>query len=106
MPFVVFISPASFERLKVNKIRELGSNLKEDDLKNIINEAKLMEIEFGHYFDKVIVNYDLDRSFQELRTDIHRLETEPQWVNAEWIRRQRQTGNGSSFANQIGYTDR
>lgn len=102
MPFVVFIAPPSFERLKANKQRELGTNLKEDDLRNIVNEAKVMESEFGHYFDKTIVNYDLERSYQELRTDIHRLETEPQWVNVDWIQRQKQQNGDniySSFTN-------
>uniref|UniRef100_A0A915HT75 Guanylate kinase-like domain-containing protein n=1 Tax=Romanomermis culicivorax TaxID=13658 RepID=A0A915HT75_ROMCU len=86
MPFVVFISPPSFERLKLNRRKMGEKDVKEDDLKSIIYEAKETEDKFGHMFDKVIVNYDLDRAYQELRTVIHRLETEPQWVPCHWLK--------------------
>ena len=44
-----------------------------------------MEENFGHYFDMIIVNTDLDRSYDELLTEINRLEVEPQWVPAVWV---------------------
>ncbi|KAL1240362.1 Protein PALS1 [Trichinella pseudospiralis] len=80
MPFVVFISPPSLERMKLNQRRQANPTLKDDELKAIVTEAKEAEEKYGHYFDLVVVNYDLEHSYQELRTAINRLETEPQWV--------------------------
>jgi guanylate kinase len=44
-----------------------------------------MEESFGHFFDLIIVNYDLDRAYDELLSAINRLEVEPQWVPAHWV---------------------
>ncbi|KRY33868.1 MAGUK p55 subfamily member 5 [Trichinella spiralis] len=86
MPFVVFISPPSLERMKVNQRRQANPTLKDDELKAIVTEAKEAEEKYGHYFDLVVVNYDLEHSYQELRTAINRLETEPQWVPSFWLK--------------------
>ncbi|VDP35345.1 unnamed protein product [Soboliphyme baturini] len=87
MPYVIFIAPTSLERLKMSKQRQgINGNVKEDELKAIVAEAKKAEEQFGHYFDKVIVNYDLEQSFHELRLVIHRLESEPQWVPSVWLK--------------------
>jgi MAGUK p55 subfamily protein 5 len=85
MPYIIFISPPSFERLKMNRQKTGQPPIKDDELKSIIQEARQAELVFGHYFDKVIVNYDLERTFQELRLSIHRLETEPQFVPLSWL---------------------
>ncbi|KRX21674.1 MAGUK p55 subfamily member 5 [Trichinella nelsoni] len=86
MPFVVFISPPSLERMKLNQRRQANPTLKDDELKAIVTEAKEAEEKYGHYFDLVVVNYDLEHSYQELRTAINRLETEPQWVPSFWLK--------------------
>ena len=44
-----------------------------------------MEENYGHYFDHIIVNSDLDRAYNELVEEINRLEVEPQWVPATWV---------------------
>ena len=44
-----------------------------------------MEDNFGHYFDLVIVNFDLDRSYDEFLAEVNRLEIEPQWVPSHWV---------------------
>jgi MAGUK p55 subfamily protein 5 len=44
-----------------------------------------MEENFGHYFDAIIINYDMDRTFEELLQRINLLEIEPQWVPAQWM---------------------
>ena len=44
-----------------------------------------MEENYGHYFDLFIMNYDLDRAYQDLITEINKLEVEPQWVPAHWV---------------------
>ena len=44
-----------------------------------------MEEMYGHYFDKTIVNTDLERTFDELKQAIDKLDVEPQWVPAFWV---------------------
>ena len=43
-----------------------------------------MEETYGHYFDFIIVNFDDARAYDELLTEINRLEVERQWVPAIW----------------------
>lgn len=31
------------------------------------------------------MNYDFERTFQELRNTVYRLETEPRWVPMSWL---------------------
>ena len=59
--------------------------LQDSELIDIIEKAREMEENFGHYFDQFIMNYDLDRAYQELVTEINKLEVEPQWVPAHWV---------------------
>lgn len=52
----------------------------------MIDQAETMESQFGHLFDKVIVNGDIAVAFRELKADLERLEqAEVQWVPAEWV---------------------
>ena len=57
----------------------------DDELKNIIEKSREMEEDYGHYFDFIIINYDLDRAYDELLKEINRLEVEPQWVPSQWV---------------------
>lgn len=45
-----------------------------------------METKYGHYFDFIINNNDIDNAFNELLTEINRLEVEPQWVPSDWLK--------------------
>uniref|UniRef100_A0A0M3J211 MAGUK p55 subfamily member 5 (inferred by orthology to a human protein) n=1 Tax=Anisakis simplex TaxID=6269 RepID=A0A0M3J211_ANISI len=105
MPYVVFIAPPSLQQLKRQK-ESLGQfNVKEEQLKLTLNEGKLTEQvdryfllempqfgsirfqEYGHLFDHIIVNIDLDRSLNEMKDIVRKLETEPQWVPSFWLNR-------------------
>ncbi len=44
-----------------------------------------MDDGFGHYFDCIILNYELNTAYDELLGEINRLEVEPQWVPSHWI---------------------
>ncbi|XP_053913765.1 MAGUK p55 subfamily member 7 isoform X1 [Cuculus canorus] len=94
-PFVIFIKPPSLERL-----RETRKNAKiisskddkgtakpftEEDFQEMIKSAHLMESQYGHLFDKVIVNDDLTTAYTELKTTFDRLETETFWVPISWL---------------------
>ncbi|NXU64580.1 MPP7 protein, partial [Horornis vulcanius] len=94
-PFVIFIKPPSLDRL-----RETRKNAKiisskddkgtakpftEEDFHEMIKSAHVMESQYGHLFDKVIVNDDLATAYNELKTTFDRLETETFWVPVSWL---------------------
>uniref|UniRef100_A0A183D573 Guanylate kinase-like domain-containing protein n=1 Tax=Gongylonema pulchrum TaxID=637853 RepID=A0A183D573_9BILA len=84
MPYVVFIAPPSLQQLRRQK-EILGQHgIKDEQLKLILNEGKVTEQNYGHLFDRIIVNVDLDRSLEELKEVVKSLETEPQWVPSFW----------------------
>lgn len=61
-------------------------NFQDDDLRDIIERAREMEDRFGHFFDYILVNTDMDKAFDELMAEINRIEVEPQWVPVAWTR--------------------
>ncbi|KAG7216687.1 hypothetical protein INR49_021056 [Caranx melampygus] len=56
----------------------------EEDFQEMANTALSMETQYGHLFEKVIVNDDLSAAFSELRTALKKIETETQWVPVSW----------------------
>ncbi|GAB6026098.1 hypothetical protein CHUAL_012301 [Chamberlinius hualienensis] len=83
-PFIVYIAPPSLEKLKQSRAK-IGITAKDDELKEIIEKAHEMEENYGHYFDLVIVNSDLERTYTQLLHEINVLDREPQWVPAAWL---------------------
>ncbi|KAM9337386.1 MAGUK p55 subfamily member 7 [Symphorus nematophorus] len=93
-PFVVFVKPPSIERL-----RETRQNAKiisgkddkgtakpftEEDFQEMVRTAQTMETQYGHLFEKVIVNDDLSAAFSELRLALKKVEVETHWVPVSW----------------------
>ena len=56
-----------------------------EELKDVIEKAREMEHNFGHFFDATLVNMEPDQAFHELRRLIDKLDTEPQWVPTSWL---------------------
>lgn len=57
----------------------------EADFEDMIDLAENMERQYGHLFDKVIVNGDIASAFRELRSDLEKIqEARVQWVSTEW----------------------
>uniref|UniRef100_A0A1A7WQ63 Protein PALS1 n=1 Tax=Iconisemion striatum TaxID=60296 RepID=A0A1A7WQ63_9TELE len=83
-PYVIFIAPPSQERLRTLLAAE-GKTPKPEELKEVIEKAREMELNFGHFFDATIVNMDLGQAFLELCRLIDKLDTEPQWVPTSWL---------------------
>lgn len=83
-PFVVFVAPPSLEKLRQKK-QTLGEPVKEEELKETIEKAREMEEQYGHYFDLIIINQDVDRAYNQYLHEINMLEREPQWVPAAWL---------------------
>nr|XP_023420434.1 MAGUK p55 subfamily member 7 isoform X1 [Cavia porcellus] len=94
-PYVIFIKPPSIERL-----RETRKNAKiissrddqgaakpftEEDFQEMIKSAQIMEGQYGHLFDKIIINDDLTVAFNELKTTFDKLETETHWIPVSWL---------------------
>lgn len=91
-PYVVFISPPSYDRiltLRRGKVDPFNPNpnspMSDAELHDMVTKAREMEEMYGHYFDKTIVNTDLERTFDELKQAIDKLDVEPQWVPAFWV---------------------
>lgn len=56
------------------------------DFEEMIALAEILESQYGHLFDKVIVNGDIAVAFRELKADLEKVaEAGVQWVPAEWI---------------------
>lgn len=83
-PYIIFIAPPTLDRLRQNVSKE-GKQIKEDELRNIIENARVIETKYAHYFDETIRNTDLSRSYADLLRLINKLDTEPQWVPAAWL---------------------
>jgi MAGUK p55 subfamily protein 5 len=59
--------------------------LQDEQLRDVIDKGRKMEEMYGHYFDYILVNMELDRSVEELMEEINRIEREPQWVPITWV---------------------
>lgn len=58
--------------------------LQEEDFQEMVRTSEVMESQYSHLFDKVIVNEDLSAAFSELRMTLRTVETETQWVPVSW----------------------
>ncbi|XP_072010186.1 MAGUK p55 subfamily member 7 [Engystomops pustulosus] len=94
-PFVIFIKPPSIERLREtrknakvisSKDERVSSKLfTEEDFEEMIRSAQVMETQYGHYFDRTIVNDDLTIAYNELKSTLDRLESDSFWVPVSWL---------------------
>ncbi|XP_061151428.1 MAGUK p55 subfamily member 7-like [Syngnathus typhle] len=95
-PYVVFVKPPRIEELRLTRRRtkficdEEEPNqvrmFSEEDFEDMIHSAETMEAQYGHMFDKVMVNGDITLAFRELKADLQRLqEEEVCWIPAEWL---------------------
>uniref|UniRef100_A0A665UWI7 Membrane protein, palmitoylated 7b (MAGUK p55 subfamily member 7) n=1 Tax=Echeneis naucrates TaxID=173247 RepID=A0A665UWI7_ECHNA len=93
-PFVVFVKPPPIERLRETRKNariisgkdDKGSAkpFTEEDFQEMVNTAQSMETQYGHLFDKVIVNDDLSAALSELRLALKKIEAESHWVPVSW----------------------
>ncbi|XP_065065224.1 protein PALS1-like [Rhopilema esculentum] len=88
-PYVVFITLPSFEQLR--RLRGTGGEpfnpdvrVKDDELIDLIERAREMDINYGHYFDYQIVNQNLDKAYDEVLQLANFIETQPQWMPIAW----------------------
>ncbi|XP_074048847.1 MAGUK p55 subfamily member 4 [Macrotis lagotis] len=91
-PYVIFIKPSTLNRMRQSRknariITDYYVNIKfkDEDLQEMEDLAKKMEIQFGQFFDRVIVNDSLQEACAQLLTAVKQAQNEPQWVPATWI---------------------
>lgn len=58
--------------------------IQEEDFQEMIYASQMMENQYGHLFEKVIVNDDLTTAFSQLRQALRKVETEAHWVPISW----------------------
>uniref|UniRef100_A0A671PM92 MAGUK p55 subfamily member 7 n=1 Tax=Sinocyclocheilus anshuiensis TaxID=1608454 RepID=A0A671PM92_9TELE len=93
-PYVVFVKPPSIERLRETRKsakvisgkddKNSSNPFSEEDFQEMISTAHMMENQYGHLFEKVIVNDDLTIAFNELKQALRKVETEAHWVPVSW----------------------
>ncbi|CAC5401824.1 MPP5 [Mytilus coruscus] len=85
-PYIVFVYPPNMEKLRqIQQHLTNGIKVKDEELQDSIERAREMEDKYGHYFDYILVNSDMELAYQELVNEINRLEVEPQWVPSSWV---------------------
>ncbi|CAB3398196.1 unnamed protein product [Caenorhabditis bovis] len=83
-PFIVFIAAPSLHALKRQKETDGCFGTKDEDLKATLMQSKMIEQKYGHLFDGIIVNIDIEKSLKELKQIMMKVNTEPSWVPASW----------------------
>ncbi|XP_025080182.1 peripheral plasma membrane protein CASK-like [Pomacea canaliculata] len=73
-PFIVFISAPVLPAVH-----------QDSSLERLARESDLLEKAYGHYFDKKIVNNDIDETIRSLEKAIEDVCTLPQWVPVSWV---------------------
>lgn len=84
MPFVIYIGPPNLVKLKELK-SSLNESFKDGDLLDIIDRGREIEELYGHYFDRIIRNFNMDKTYQELFDTINRVQSEENWVPTSWL---------------------
>ncbi|XP_071943645.1 MAGUK p55 subfamily member 7-like isoform X2 [Antedon mediterranea] len=94
-PYVIFIKPPPFQRLKASRKaskavytmeKKQTKSFTDEEFMDMIESGTRMEANYGHYFDCTIVNEDLTTAYNELIATAMRIEREPQWVPSSWMR--------------------
>jgi len=54
-------------------------------LERLLRESELLEKAYEHYFDKKIINNDIEETIQILRRSLDEVSQMPQWVPVSWV---------------------
>lgn len=84
MPYVIFIGASNLSKLKELKTK-LHQNYRENDLLDIIDKGREIEEQYGHFFDKIIRNSDMEKTYNELTDTIEKVQNEENWIPARWL---------------------
>lgn len=86
MPLLVcaFFSACCLSHLHHNSSFLFSLALQEEDFQEMVGTVQTMETQYGHLFEKVIVNDDLAAAFSELRLALKKVEMDAHWVPVSW----------------------
>lgn len=74
-PFVVFIGAPDLH----------GLEDPDGSLERLVKESDMLRQSFGHLFDFILVNNDIDETIRQLETVVEKLAAIPQWVPVSWV---------------------
>uniref|UniRef100_A0A8C5PMX4 MAGUK p55 scaffold protein 4 n=1 Tax=Leptobrachium leishanense TaxID=445787 RepID=A0A8C5PMX4_9ANUR len=91
-PYVIFIKPPSRSCMRQTRRNAriitdyfVNTKFKEEDFQEIEESAKKMEVQFGQFFDQVVVNDSLESACVQLMSIVRHAQDDPQWIPAFWI---------------------
>ncbi|XP_041379250.1 MAGUK p55 subfamily member 6-like [Gigantopelta aegis] len=104
MPYIIYIASPRLDRLQMTRritseklkkklhtsVSAKGLNKEvcpftESELLQLYHASQEIQAEYGHYFDWMIVNDDLQVASDLLIEVARRIEEEPQWIPASWV---------------------
>ncbi|XP_063068998.1 MAGUK p55 subfamily member 4 [Engraulis encrasicolus] len=90
-PFIIYIKPPSLERLRHTRRSariitpyHLDRSFREEDFREMEASSGRLEGQYGHLFDRVLVNEDLRESSLQLFNLIQHAQDDPQWIPKAW----------------------
>uniref|UniRef100_A0A915LRQ9 Uncharacterized protein n=1 Tax=Meloidogyne javanica TaxID=6303 RepID=A0A915LRQ9_MELJA len=54
-------------------------------LERLVKESEMLSQSFGHLFDLILVNNDIDETIRQLERVVEKLSATPQWVPISWV---------------------
>lgn len=91
--YIIFIKPPPLQRLRATRVKAsvttnyyVNRPFKDEDYQEMEEASRRMEAQFGQFFDLVLVNDLLHDCCMQLRAVASRVQQQPQWVPASWIR--------------------
>lgn len=57
----------------------------DSSLERLLHESALLEKAYEHYFDKKIINNDIEETIQILQRSLDEVSQMPQWVPVSWV---------------------
>ncbi|KAJ0015963.1 hypothetical protein NQD34_014253 [Periophthalmus magnuspinnatus] len=87
-PYVIFVRPRILDsqRKLLGSTSSLSAGITEEDLMDMKQSADLIDECYGHWVDYVLFKEDAVSALIELQVVMERVQREPQWVPASWLR--------------------
>ncbi|XP_036612232.1 MAGUK p55 subfamily member 3 isoform X2 [Trichosurus vulpecula] len=88
-PYIIFVKPCIQEGKRNSPMsptsEETSGSLSEEQLE-MVSSAAFIDQHYGHLVDAVLVNEDLQSTYNELKGLLEKLSKDSQWVPVSWVR--------------------
>ncbi|CDW54750.1 peripheral plasma membrane protein CASK [Trichuris trichiura] len=74
-PFIIFIAAPDL----------YGLDDPDGSLERLVRESELLRQAYGHFFDYIIVNNDIDDTIKHIEMLMEKLHLSPQWIPVSWV---------------------